>query len=237
MARLTRITAEDVKLLRLVGPRPDIVARLCEAHIELAKAKTSKAPRWSATREELFTFALEDIYFGILKAANALVDDNLTYYLAGRLNRNLPKYKYKLQHASHSWDSAHAKDGRKNWSLERHEYKDEHKLVFNEPEKNLLETILSLCETEFETNVILLLKERHTYKETAEKLGCSIPWVQQVRNKIHERFKDYVRADTSDAVRESDYITYGQEPAPVCSGTVHAAGQAGSAADSLMAEY
>lgn len=237
MSRLQNKVAEDVQLLRSVGPDREVVGRICEAMTELAKAKVARSPKFSAFRDEMYAYAMEEIYYGTVKAATELKDDNIVFYLAGRLNRNIPKIVFRLMHPGHSWDSAHAKDGRKNWAVEFEEYQDEHGLIFTEPVDNLFETIMSLCDSQFEENVILSLRERNTYQETADKLGCSIAWVQQVRHKIHERFKAYVRAETADAVRGKDSLGLGPDGAHVVGQRLHASSRPTNSVDALLAEY
>lgn len=238
MCRLNAETEHLVVALRTIGPCKEIVDELMLSLVQLARAKSKKFSMSPWIQDELYSAALVELYGGIKKAAAVLLDTNLVYYLAARLNRNLPKICYRLLNPAQSWDSAHAKDGRKNWSLVRHDLMDDaHCILFTEREDKLYETILSLCENDRETTTIQMLREYYTCTEIGEVLGVSKQTISTIRVSLRERYANYVREETSHAVRDNcDAILRKDKPSDG-SGSVHASGETGSTAESIMAQY
>lgn len=231
--RAVRLSSPLVPAL-LAGGQPverSLCGQLAEIHEPLARTKAANCATtghyWMS--DELKAEAMNEVFHAIQAAVVDLTDNNLTYYILGRLNRNLPKIKYKLLHPGQSWDSNYAKDGRKNWKLNRHNIEDADLLVFNEPEKNLLETILSLCESPREERVVLLLQQNCTLMEVAGQVGLSIGKICSIRQDIHERFINYTNG-------VNIQIRGQVAPSAEC-GSIHVESEPDCPSDDLLAQY
>lgn len=246
MARVSLFTRLQAKIesrvvtLRSQGADAsrELVSSLVEDLQELAKVKAFSKGQTPWIRDELFVVALEQIYEGIRAAAVKLEDNNLVYYLAHRLNRCLPKAIYKMLNPGQSWDSNHAKDGRKNWSMTRRGlYLETDCVVWTEPEERLYETILSLCQTQEELDVVERLNLNETFREAAEYLGVSHTQVGNVRRRIHERYRDYVREEADNCIVRRGDRPEREDSSPIDGGVYDAPSETRSSADTILAGY